>query len=112
MDSDPDYVVFIRMLIVIMRVATTMMIMIVMANIFANVYEHCLTAHLNGMMMLMLMSMAVTMMKMMKIVCAGVCEQLSSEAIGGEHFQRPQDLKSANITCTGSDNDGMAMIVI
>ena len=89
-----------------------MMIMIVMANIFANVYEHCLSAHLNGMMMLMLMSMAVTMMKMMKIVCAGVCEQLSSEAIGGEHFQRPQDLKSANITCTGSDNDGMAMIVI
>ena len=35
------------------------------------------------------------------IMIAGVCEQLSSPAAGGEHFQRPQDLKSPNITRSG-----------
>ena len=47
--------------------------------------------------------------------CAGVCEQLSSSPAGGEHFQRPQDFKSANITCTGSESDDamkMSLVII
>ena len=47
--------------------------------------------------------------------CAGVCEQLSSSPAGGEHFQRPQDFKSANITCTGSESDDamkMSLVVM
>ena len=41
--------------------------------------------------------------------CAGVCEQLRSPPTGGEHFQRPQDFKSPNITCTGSASDVMML---
>ena len=48
------------------------------------------------------MKTTVTLMIMINMMgIAGVCEQLSSPAAGGEHFQRPQDLKSSNITCSG-----------
>ena len=52
--------------------------------------------------MVMTMTTTVTpMIMVIVILIAGVCEQLSSPAAGGEHFQRPQDLKSSNITCSG-----------